>query len=134
MMRLKNNILKNIKMIKNIFVLALIMLTVNSFSQERVKIDGVSVVVGKNIVLYSDIDNFKKEVELRSEGQVVISDCEMLEEIMMQKLLSHHAVIDSIVVSDERVEQKVDSDIASFSQSLRTEDLQKVADFMDLLM
>jgi|TARA_B110000305_G_C19457943_1_gene652220 peptidyl-prolyl cis-trans isomerase SurA len=128
-MRLKNNILKNIKMIKNILMLAIVMLTVNSFSQERVKVDGVSVVVGKNIVLYSDIDNFKKEVELRSEGQVVISDCEMLEEIMMQKLLSHHAVIDSIVVSDERVKQKVDSDIASFSQSLRTDDLQKVAGF-----
>ena len=30
----------------------------------------VAVVVGKNVVLDSDIDKFKQEVELRSEGKV----------------------------------------------------------------
>jgi peptidyl-prolyl cis-trans isomerase SurA len=35
-------------------------------SAQKVKIDGVAVVIGKNIVLDSDIDKFKQEVELRS--------------------------------------------------------------------
>lgn len=118
MMRLKTSILKNIKMNKNILTLAFCMLVITSFSQERVKVDGVAVVVGKNIVLDSDIEKFRIEIEQRSEGKIVISNCEMLEEIMLQKLLAHHAVIDSVVVSEDRVEEQVDRTIGSFAQQL----------------
>ena len=117
-MRLKINILKNIKMIKRGLLVALVLFTLNGFSQERVKVDGVAVVVGKNIVLDSDIEKFKKEIEQRSEGKITIEDCEMLEEIMLQKLMAHHAVIDSIVVSDDQVAGRVEETIASFAQQL----------------
>ena len=69
-------------------------------SAQKIKIDGVAVVIGKNIVLESDIAKFKQEVEVRSEGKVKITDCEMLEELMQQKLMAHHAVVDSVTVSD----------------------------------
>ena len=118
MMRLKTSILKNINKIKKGVVLVFSLLTIVSFSQERVKVDGVAVVVGKNIVLDSDIEKFRVEIEQRSEGKIVISNCEMLEEIMLQKLLAHHAVIDSIVVSEDRVEEQVDRTIGSFAQQL----------------
>ncbi len=85
------------------------------FSQ-KLKIDGVAVVIGKNIVLNSDIDKFKKEIEKRSEGKIKISDCEMLEELMQQKLLSHHAVVDSVTVTDAEVNEKVNGTIAYFTQ------------------
>ncbi len=117
-MRLKTNILKNIKMIKKGLLLAFSLLAITSFSQERVKVDGVAVVVGENIVLDSDIEKFRIEIEQRSEGKIVISNCEMLEEIMLQKLLAHHAVIDSVVVSEDRVEEQVDRTIGSFAQQL----------------
>ncbi len=83
---------------------------------QNIKIDGVAVVIGKNIVLDSDIEKFKKEIEVRSEGKIQISDCEMLEELMQQKLLAHHAVIDSITVSDAEISQRVDRSIAYFTQ------------------
>ena len=86
------------------------------FSQERVKVDGVVVVVGKNIVLDSDIEKFKREVEERSEGKIKISDCEMLEELMEQKLLAHHAVIDSVTVSDAEISGRVDQSVNYFTQ------------------
>ncbi|WP_397446896.1 peptidylprolyl isomerase [Polaribacter sp. R77954] len=86
----------------------------NTFAQ--VKIDGVAVVIGKNIVLDSDIDKFKQEIELRSEGKIKISDCEMLEELMQQKLLAHHAVIDSVVVSDPEINDRVDRSVQFFTQ------------------
>lgn len=117
-MRLKNSILKSINMIKKGVALVFAMLAINSFSQKRVKVDGVAVVVGENIVLDSDVEKFKLEVQERSEGKIVISDCEMLEELMLQKLQAHHAVIDSIVVSDSRVEEQVENTIKSFSQQL----------------
>ncbi|MDT0552078.1 peptidylprolyl isomerase [Urechidicola vernalis] len=121
--------MKHIKMIRRGLILALVLLTITISAQERVKVDGVIVVVGKNIVLESDVENFRKQVEMQSEGKITLSDCEMLEEIMTQKLLSHHAVIDSIVVSEARIEEKVERDIFSFSQSLRTDDIQKVVDY-----
>ena len=37
---------------------------------QNLKIDGVAVVIGKNIVLDSDIDKFKQEIEIRSEGKI----------------------------------------------------------------
>jgi len=83
---------------------------------QKVKIDAVGVVVGKNIVRDSDIEKFKLELENSSEGKIKISDCEMLEQLMLQKLLAHHAVVDSIIVSDAEVNEQVERNIQFFSQ------------------
>jgi peptidyl-prolyl cis-trans isomerase SurA len=40
----------------------------------------------------------------------------MLEELMQQKLMSHHAVIDSITVADEEISSRVDRSIQYFTQ------------------
>lgn len=114
-------------MIKKGIIITCLLLAVNTFSQERIKIDGVAVVVGKNIVLDSDIEKFKLEIERQSEGRIKISDCEMLENIMIRKLLAHHAIIDSIPVSEGRITEQVDGQIGSFAQQLGS--VQKVAEF-----
>lgn len=85
-----------------------------NITAQKVKIDGVAVVIGKNIVLDSDIDKFKEEIVQRSEGKIDISDCEMLEELMQQKLLAHHAIIDSVVVTDAQINANVERKIAYF--------------------
>lgn len=96
------------------------LMSIANFAQ--VKIDGVAVVIGKNIVLDSDIDKFKQEIEVRSEGKIKISDCKMLEELMQQKLLAHHAVIDSVTVSDDEITQRVDRSVQYFTQQYGTVD------------
>ncbi|PQJ73577.1 peptidylprolyl isomerase [Polaribacter butkevichii] len=102
-------------------------------SAQKVKIDGVAVVIGKNIVLESDIAKFKQEVELRSEGKVTITDCEMLEELMQQKLLAHHAIVDSVTVSDAEVSTRVDRSIQYFTQQYgNVEKVIKAYGFNDL--
>ncbi len=120
--------LKYIKMKQNTILIALMMFFTGLNAQEnvnvdpelpsRIKIDGVAVVVGKNIVLNSDIDKYKKELELRSEGKIVISNCEILEEIMNRKLIAHHAVVDSIVASEAEVNSNVERNLAYFKQQL----------------
>ncbi|PHN99522.1 peptidylprolyl isomerase [Rhodobacteraceae bacterium 4F10] len=100
----------------------LFLASLTTLNAQGTKIDGVAVVVGKNIVLDSDIDKFKQEVELRSEGKVKISDCEMLEELMQQKLLAHHAVIDSVTVSQSEIDSRVDRSIAFFTQEYGSEE------------
>jgi peptidyl-prolyl cis-trans isomerase SurA len=100
---------------------------------QKVKIDGVAVVIGKNIVLDSDIAKFKQEVELRSEGKVKITDCEMLEELMQQKLMAHHAIVDSVTVSDPEIVSRVDRSIQYFTQQYGSiEKVVKAYGFNDL--
>lgn len=85
----------------------------------RIKIDGVAVVIGDNIVLNSDIEKFKKELEQRMEGnELEITNCEILEEIMTQKLIAHMAVIDSVDISEAEINEEVDRNINYFTQQL----------------
>ncbi|OSY89536.1 peptidylprolyl isomerase [Tenacibaculum holothuriorum] len=110
MMQFKTKTLKNTSTL-----IALLFASVLAAQTNPNKIDGVAVVVGKNIVLDSDIDKFKQEVENRSEGKVKFSDCEMLEELMQQKLLAHHAIVDSVTVSQAEVDGGVKRSIAFFT-------------------
>ena len=105
-----------IKFLKFISLTLFIVLFNQTINAQKVKIDAVGVVVGKNIVLDSDIEKFKLELENSSEGKIKISDCEMLEQLMLQKLLAHHAVVDSIIVSDAEVNDQVERNIQFFSQ------------------
>lgn len=99
---------------KNLLKLSIFLFAIGIYAQDsvtenkRIKIDGVAVVVGKNIVLHSDIDKFKKELAQRMEGKIEISDCEILEEIMTQKLLAHHAVVDSVEISEAEIESELE--------------------------
>ena len=113
-MQYKTKTLKNIKS-SPLFIFILTLFTLTMSAQMK-KIDGVDVVIGKNVVLSSDIAKFKLDIEQRSEGKVKISDCEMLEQIMLQKLLSHHAVIDSVLVTESEVTSNVNRNIAYFTQ------------------
>lgn len=105
-----------IKALKFISLSVILGLSIHTSEAQRVKIDGVGVVVGKNIVLDSDIAKFKLELENSTEGKVKITDCEMLEQLMLQKLLAHHAVIDSVTVSDAEVNSQVERNIQFFAQ------------------
>jgi len=147
-MQLKIKIFKFIKMFKKSIILVVLLgsITINAqdtikestikfdtINIDRVKLDGVATVVGKNIVLDSEIAAFKLELEQQSEGKMDISDCEMLEQIMNRKLLSHHAVVDSIVVTDAEVNSTVEQKIAYFLQQLGTEEkLYKFYGFNDM--
>lgn len=117
-MQVKKNNLKYISMKYNILLAFLFILTgINA--QERVKVDGVAVVIGDNIVLDSDLKKFKQELEQRMEGKPVdITDCEILEEIMLQKLIAHHAVIDSVEISEAEINEEVERNISYFTQQL----------------
>lgn len=108
--------IKALPFISFIAILAFLGLNSQDIQAQRVKIDGVAVVIGKNIVLDSDIDKFKEELKQSTEGKIEISDCEMLEQLMLQKLIAHHSVIDSITVSDSEINSAVENNIRYFKQ------------------
>ena len=84
-------------------------------------IDGVIAVVGSNAILKSDLES--QIVSLRAQG-VLIDDgarCELLEELLFQKLLLHQAIIDSVTVSDSEVESEIDRRMNYFIAQIGSE-------------
>lgn len=107
------------KFIKSYHLICLVVLSLNNvFAQDKIKIDGVAAVVGDKIILDSDVVKYKQEIESRAEGKVTFNDCEIMEDVMSQKLLAHQAVIDSVIVSDAEVDSGVERTLAHFKSQV----------------
>jgi peptidyl-prolyl cis-trans isomerase SurA len=110
-----------------------LMIGVFGFSQatdttkKRVKIDGVSAVVGDYVILESDVD--KAYIELESQGVSTkeVSRCNLLGKLMEDKLYAHHAEQDSIEVSSDDINNYVDQTIDYFVNQFG--DIEKVLEF-----
>lgn len=104
---------------KIIRALALLSLAFPIWAQPiPVQVDGVVAQVGKEIILNSDIA-MQKEA-LAREGQT-LDDCQMLRELMLEKLLIHHAAIDSVIIADEEVDENIDRRIDQLVSQIGTE-------------
>lgn len=96
-------------------------------SPQRIKLDGVLSVVGDYVILESDIDKTVADMESQGISTQGISRCELLGKLMEDKLYAHHAIQDSLEVSDAEVYSYVDQSIEYFTQQLGS--LEKVLEF-----
>ena len=104
----------------------------NVFAQDsdkssRIKIDGVSAVIGDYVILDSDIDKTLVEMESQGVNTKGVSRCQLLGKLMEDKLYAHHAVQDSLEVSVEEIYSTVDQIIDNFTRQLGT--IEKVLEF-----
>ena len=85
----------------------------NVQAQESAKkrIDGVVGVVGDYIVLDSDIDNAYIQAKATGYDTSKISRCEILGSLLENKLFSHQAIQDSLVVSAEEINARLDEQV-----------------------
>lgn len=81
-------------------------------------VDGIVAAIGDQIILQSDII-FQKQA-LSQEGKV-LSDCDMLKEISLEKLLIHHAAIDSVEVTNEEIDESIDRRIQQLVAQIGSE-------------
>ena len=72
-------------------------------SQGRIKLDGVISVVGDYVILDSDIDKTLTDMESQGISTKGVTRCELLGKLMEDKLYAHHAIQDSLEVSDEEI-------------------------------
>ena len=98
-----------------------------SFSQEKIKIDGISSVIGDFIILDSDIDKVLIDMESQGLSTRGISKCQLLGKLMEDKLYAHHAIQDSLEFSDNEIYDYVDRQIEYFTEQLG--DIDKVLEF-----
>lgn len=96
-------------------------------TQKRFKVDGVAAVVGDFVVLESDID--KMYIELQSQGVSIkdVTNCNLAGRLMENKLYAHHAIQDSLVVSDAEVNAEIDQQLAYMTQQVGS--MEKVLEF-----
>ena len=99
----------------------------DSDKSSRIKIDGVSAVIGDYVILDSDIDKTLIEMESQGVNTKGISRCQLLGKLMEDKLYAHHAVQDSLEVSVEEIYSTVDQIIDNFTRQLGT--IEKVLEF-----
>ncbi|NQX98495.1 MAG: peptidylprolyl isomerase, partial [Flavobacteriales bacterium] len=107
---------------KVILMLMILSISLGLKAQEDGKvIDKVIAVIGSNIILKSDLES--QIVSLRAQG-VLIDDnarCELMEELLYQKLLLHQATIDSVTVSEGEVESEIDRRMNYFIAQIGSE-------------
>ena len=121
----------NLKYFPNFFnlIFILICLNQNLFSQKpfRLKLDGVASVIGDYVILDSDIDKTFSEMQSQGISTKNVSRCELLGKLMEDKLYAHHAIQDSLEVSDTEIYSYVDQSIEYFTEQLGS--LEKVLEF-----
>ncbi len=99
--------------------------------EKGVIIDEVVAVVGKNFILHSDIESQYLQVKMQygiAEGGMLLR-CNLLENMMFQKLLVNQSMVDSIVVTeiqvDERIERNLRYFISQFGSRTKLEEYYK---------
>ncbi|WP_303317485.1 peptidylprolyl isomerase [Flavivirga abyssicola] len=137
-MPLKINNLKFTINLKHISVLFITLLVVNVVSSQEIieeevkedvvkevdstltynakKVDGVAAVVGDYIILDSDVPREREQITAAGGSIEGVTDCQLLGKLLENKLYAHHAIQDSIQISDAEVRQEVDYTIQQFLQ------------------
>ncbi len=102
------------------YVLLILVLgiSLSSYSQSDSSkiIDEVVAVVGKNYILLSDIESQYLQLKMQyglAEGGMELR-CNILENMMFQKLLVNQAMIDSVVVTDAQVNDRIERNLRYF--------------------
>ena len=100
--------------------------TLSLMAQEMV--EGIVAVIGDKAILKSEVE--QQYLQLRA-SDVTNSNlrCEVMEELMFQKLLSHHAEVDSLVVTDDEVNDAIDQRIEYFISQIGSE--KKLEEYFD---
>lgn len=87
-----------------------VVVSVPKFDPDK-RVDGVVAVVGDHIILDSDIDKTYLEIGAGGMNTENFTRCEILGKLMEDKFYAHHAVQDSVMVSDAEVYGIVENNI-----------------------
>ena len=94
---------------------------------EPVKVDGVAAVVGDYVILDSDIDKEFKQLQASGASMEGIDKCQLFGSLLEKKLYAHHAVQDSIEVSDVEIRGRIDQQLNAFLEQIGS--MEKLLDY-----
>lgn len=102
-------------MIRKLFILLFIFITITTTAQV---IDKIVAQIGDEIILSSDIET--QYLQYLSQGYIVQEEvrCQIIEDLLYQKLLTHQAKLDSVDVTEEDVYKELERRLSSFIAQL----------------
>jgi len=114
--------LNNLKFTKMIRIFSVVFFLFTQWSFAQVNVDGIVAVVGNNIVLKSDLE--QQILQYQAQGLEVDSSMrtQVFEDLLFQKLMLHKAEVDSVEVTENEVNNEVESRINTFITQLGGED------------
>jgi peptidyl-prolyl cis-trans isomerase SurA len=91
-------------------------------NKKRIKVDGIVATVGDYTILDSDID--KSLLELSSQDISIkdITRCQMLGKLMEERLYAHHAIQDSLKITDAEVKSNMEEKIGTMVEQIGSMD------------
>lgn len=94
------------------------------FAQQAQVIDKVVAVVGKNIIMQSDIEDQYMQYRLQGgiKGSASSIRCEILEDQLFRKLMLNQAELDSIEATDEQIDQEIEYRIRYYVNQLGSQE------------
>lgn len=94
---------------KLILITAALLAGLTATAQDRQVVDGIVAVVGQTIIKNSDVEQAYAQIRLRKGVEdAQLERCNLLESMLITKLLIHKGMVDSVEVKDEQVEEQVD--------------------------
>ena len=102
---------------RNVVLCLLTLLSVQLFAQKQSQVvDKIVAVVGKNVILQSDVEKQYMEYRLRggAEGSYQSLHCEILESLLFQKLMLNQAEMDSLTIEDDVVDAEMTRRIGGY--------------------
>ncbi|MBG0781197.1 MAG: peptidylprolyl isomerase [Bacteroidales bacterium] len=102
----------------------LALLYLKAEAQQKQVIDQVAAVVGKNVILQSDIENQYIQYRLQRgiSGSAETIRCRILEDLLFQKLMLNQAEIDSVEVTDVQIDQEMERRLRYFINELGSQE------------
>ncbi|MBO4600437.1 MAG: peptidylprolyl isomerase [Bacteroidales bacterium] len=94
---------------KSFFIIATLFVGFMLQAQNRQVVDGIVAVVGQTIIKNSDVEQAYAQIRLRKGMEnAEMERCNLLESMLISKLLIHKGMVDSVEVNDDQVESEVE--------------------------
>lgn len=123
-MHMKVNRLPFIKLLS---LVVFIFLAVQADAQKKKPLDRMIAQIGDEYILYSDVQNQKLNMLQNGMEVTFETECQILEQLLIEKLLINQAILDSIEVGDEIVNQEMESRLNVIAQQIGS--IEKLEEF-----
>ncbi|MDL2296766.1 peptidylprolyl isomerase [Bacteroidales bacterium OttesenSCG-928-B11] len=106
---------------KKIFpVLLFILFSTTLFAQPRIAVDGIVAIIGKEIIMRSDIEAaYQAQLsQMPATDDLEEFRCDVFESLVVEKLMMHQADLDSIYITPEQLEYRINANIAYLTRQV----------------
>ncbi len=110
-----------LKFRKTLLTLSLFFIFSSLTAQEKIPIDGIIAIVGKEVIMISDLEKAYQEYLVQEVDPAETEEelkCEIFESLITQNLYVHQADLDSIIVTPQQVEDEINYRISYLLQQV----------------